>query len=866
MVISTVNQVVYNGDGVTTAWPFTFRIIEATDIKLLLIDADGTETDITSDYYVDTVNDTVYYPGYAPGAEPPAEDQPPKVQSGQKLVVYRELPITQEKDLGDKWPFHVIELGLDKLTMILQQIFGWWDRCLKVSVGQSVDNPDTVVPLEAGKVIVGNADGNGYEAAKAMLMHNGEWGAEGNIIENVGYPVDNEDATNKGYVDAVVAAIVHDDGILFSFNNVAEMRSAELVPNVYALTGGYYSPNDDGAGVYYIRAAAPGDVDDAGSIIVLDNGNVAELIENGVINIKQFGAKGDGLADDTAAIRRAIAAAKKNTPSAKIIFPSGTYNISDTLEFYWFSPLSLDLGNAQIKATTNMGAMIHCDHNWTYGNEVKGGTIDMNNMASIGLQINKNNRPNNINNITITNVGNGKGLVLGDNTTTVSSDGSANVIGDIKIIGTLENEDTYNGIGFYTTLGDMYVHDLLIYHCKKGAVIYAGGTSYQNVHIWHNVPPSNAAWEDFLAIEDFASSNVYSYVYFDNYKTGLLSHDSGYAKKITLNNLFYFLPLSTDTPKTVNVISTGYQSIVDIDNVIMPDSRNNYTINIIHIKNTDLLWKYLYLIQNQGIRVEKNPILSSDGFNVINEAFNICADDRTMHALTEQFAADTVPAGYYLLGYMPDVNGFLTLNVGERGTMSAELTIKLTRSGTPIITDAKFAGDESGYELCFGSRFTTDMYGEVNFFPVYLHKLTSTTNGSFQVGTQNNVSSAFYAIKKPTVAELLVPSPSILYNLPMKNTNEYPIETGSKYIKYASGLLMVWGSVSVTASQDYPVTFPVAFIDTNYAITIGRDWAYNWNEEYYIKDKTKNGFSLKPIGTVGTNDHAYMYTAIGKWK
>ena len=167
MVISTVNQVIYNGDGINTAWPYTFRIIEATDIKLLLIDSDGTETDVTADYYVDTVNNTVYYPGYAPGAEPPAEDQPPKVQSGQKLVVYRELPITQEKDLGEKWPFYVIELGLDKLTMILQQIYGWWDRCLKFSIGWQADHPDfnTEIPIEAGKTWQVNDAGTGFTVA-----------------------------------------------------------------------------------------------------------------------------------------------------------------------------------------------------------------------------------------------------------------------------------------------------------------------------------------------------------------------------------------------------------------------------------------------------------------------------------------------------------------------------------------------------------------------------------------------------------------------------------------------------------------------------------------------------------------------------
>ena len=165
MVIADVNQVVYNGDGITTAWPFTFRIIDATDIRLMLIDADETETDITSDYYVDTVNNTVYYPGYAPGAEPPEAERPPKVKVGQKLVVYRELPVTQEKDLGDKWPFYVIELGLDKLTMLIQDFRDVLARCLKISVADEVVKDfDSTVPVEAGKLLRVNKDGTGFEA------------------------------------------------------------------------------------------------------------------------------------------------------------------------------------------------------------------------------------------------------------------------------------------------------------------------------------------------------------------------------------------------------------------------------------------------------------------------------------------------------------------------------------------------------------------------------------------------------------------------------------------------------------------------------------------------------------------------------
>ena len=75
MVISGVNTVTYNGNGSQTAWPFTFPIGAASEIKVQLINANGTTTAVTDDYYVDVVNSTVYYPGYAPGAEPPEADR-----------------------------------------------------------------------------------------------------------------------------------------------------------------------------------------------------------------------------------------------------------------------------------------------------------------------------------------------------------------------------------------------------------------------------------------------------------------------------------------------------------------------------------------------------------------------------------------------------------------------------------------------------------------------------------------------------------------------------------------------------------------------------------------------------------------------
>ena len=109
----------------------------------------------------------------------------------------------------------------------------------------------------------------------------------------------------------------------FWVDSVGDLRTADAgVGTVYA-TKGYYTPNDGGNGFYIIRADA-GDTDDGGSIIILDNGNAAELITDGTVNVKQFGAKGDGVTDDTTAIQTCLtnAYAKKNN----VFIPVGTYN------------------------------------------------------------------------------------------------------------------------------------------------------------------------------------------------------------------------------------------------------------------------------------------------------------------------------------------------------------------------------------------------------------------------------------------------------------------------------------------------------------------------------------------------------------
>ena len=150
MLAHVDNRITYSGNGNATEFAYQFKILDRTDIKVLLTDAEGKEKLLTKDYYVDAEKNVVRYPGYAVGAEVPESERPPVLPTGWKLTIYREVPVTQETDLPDQYPFNQVEAIGDKLTMIAQQLTDVTSRSLKISVSKSTDI-DTTIPWENGK-------------------------------------------------------------------------------------------------------------------------------------------------------------------------------------------------------------------------------------------------------------------------------------------------------------------------------------------------------------------------------------------------------------------------------------------------------------------------------------------------------------------------------------------------------------------------------------------------------------------------------------------------------------------------------------------------------------------------------------------
>ena len=115
------------------------------------------------------------------------------------------------------------------------------------------------------------------------------------------------------------------------FNTVDEMKNSTILElGDFCITLGYYEPNDGGGGSFQIREKTGSDIENLGSLIFISNSTLlAELIvENNTINVKQFGAKGDGVTDDTEPIKSAIMFLEDDS---SLYFPKGIFKVSINL-------------------------------------------------------------------------------------------------------------------------------------------------------------------------------------------------------------------------------------------------------------------------------------------------------------------------------------------------------------------------------------------------------------------------------------------------------------------------------------------------------------------------------------------------------
>lgn len=163
-------------------------------------------------------------------------------------------------------------------------------------------------------------------------------------------------------------------GTVHGFDTVADMKASSILGDgSHAKTLGYYAKNDLGEATYKIRSKTVADTPDEMTLIAMqDNTLVAELMLSEEMNVRQFGAKGDGSNDDTANIQKAL------DTCATVLVPGGTYMIDALTYIRPNSHNKLILDNdATLKAITNSAnsyAVLWLEN--VVGVEISGGTIE----------------------------------------------------------------------------------------------------------------------------------------------------------------------------------------------------------------------------------------------------------------------------------------------------------------------------------------------------------------------------------------------------------------------------------------------------------------------------------------------------------
>ncbi|EPK1119121.1 phage tail fiber protein [Klebsiella pneumoniae] len=162
MTVSTqVSRNEYTGNGATTQFDFTFRIFDKSHLLVQTLDTSESIVTLTlgTDYTVTGVN------RYNGGKVVLTSALP----AGYKISIERSTPVTQEASIRNQGGFfpEIHEDAFDKLTMLVQQAYGWWS-------GLSLRKPSWLA--------------NYYDALN-------------NRIRNLRDPSQAQDAATKNYVD-----------------------------------------------------------------------------------------------------------------------------------------------------------------------------------------------------------------------------------------------------------------------------------------------------------------------------------------------------------------------------------------------------------------------------------------------------------------------------------------------------------------------------------------------------------------------------------------------------------------------------------------------------------------------------------------
>lgn len=348
-----------------------------------------------------------------------------------------------------------------------------------------------------------------------------------------------DEMAESGELAEIIAEYLNSNAIM-SYNTIADMSVAtNLIDGSFAYTYGQNSYNDGNGGFYKIREIQNTDVIDGYYIVALADTNlVGERMSNATIetiitrlnneelNVKDHGAVGDGVTDDTTAIQTLI----DNNPRRTIYFPSGTYLISAPLVISGNIDTHVDFRcetNAVIKSDTQIEELLSITAPASSVNFrelarhfIRGGTWDCRN-TNYGIKVNSGAQntcfeDNNL--IQVENVG----IYLEKNNSQISGD---HTLDNVTISG-VSSLATSEPVGILGESYDNTLNNTRVNGCTVGLHITGAGYTVNDFHplyIGHKTPTREEYEKTYAVVIDspVGNSNKFYNFYNDSLCTGM---------------------------------------------------------------------------------------------------------------------------------------------------------------------------------------------------------------------------------------------------------------------------------------------------------------------------------------------------------
>lgn len=311
MTVSTeVDHNDYTGNGVTTSFPYTFRIFKKSDLTVQVADLNENITVLTLDTDYSVTGAGTYSGGNVVLLSPLA--------NGWQISISRDLPVTQETDLRNQGKFfaEVHEDAFDKLTMLIQQCFSFLRLALR--------KPSFIA--------------NYYDALN-------------NRIRNLRDPSQAQDAATKRYTDVLYNdAIIHADE---NFNKSVRVTDSSIpsLPAIASRRNKILAFNNEGNPIVVLpesgsaadvlielgSSAIPGS-----SLVMHSDGKTVQQYINILNRRTNFVMPEDFPGTDTEQLQSALSYAKANgvnveLQAGKTYYVTGSQGLEIDLGYYSFA-------------------------------------------------------------------------------------------------------------------------------------------------------------------------------------------------------------------------------------------------------------------------------------------------------------------------------------------------------------------------------------------------------------------------------------------------------------------------------------------------------------------------------------------------